>query len=247
MTGVDEHRMPLLDHLRELRTRMIRAIVATVLAIVIALFFSNELLAFLTAPVEAALGEAQVEGGLAIVNSPFEGIYTWLRVGFLGGLALASPVLAFEAWGFIGPGLYKTEKKVVIPLAVSSTLLFFAGAAFAYYAIFPFAFPFFFTVIDANISLSVQGYLSAIIKMLVAFGMSFQLPVATYFLARVGLIDHHDMIRGFRFAVVGIFVVAALITPPDILTQSLLAAPLCLLYGVGIVVARIFSTKVTIR
>jgi sec-independent protein translocase protein TatC len=161
----------------------------------------------------------------------------------MGGIVLSSPMLAWQVWGFIAPGLYKTERKVVAPLAISSVFLFLLGGSFAYYVIFPVAFPFFLNVVDIEASLSVTGYLSAVVRMMLAFGLCFQLPVGTWFLARMGLIDHKDMIGGFRYAMVGIFVVAAVITPPEALTQVMLAIPLCGLYGIGIIVAYFTSTK----
>ncbi len=240
---VDQFRMPLLEHLKELRTRMLWCIGTLAITFAISLVFSRDIIAFLTQPVDAALDARLQQGGAAILG-PFEGIYAWLRAALLGAALLGSPMLAWQVWGFVAPGLYKTERRIVLPLTISSTLLFISGAAFAYYAIFPLAFPFFFTVIDASINLSIQSYLSAVIKMMLAFGACFQLPVGAFFLARMGLIDHRDMIAYFRYAVVGIFVIAALITPPDVLTQSLLALPLIGLYTIGIFVARIFSTKV---
>ncbi|NCG21545.1 MAG: twin-arginine translocase subunit TatC, partial [Rhodobacterales bacterium] len=178
------------------------------------------------------------------MNSPFEGFYTYLRVALFGGVAIASPVIMFQLWQFVAPGLYNSERRVVIPLAFTSTVLFFSGAAFCYYAIFPYAFPFFLSVLDLEASLSVSGYLSAVIKMMGAFGLCFQLPVITWFAARMGLIDHRDLIDSFRYAVVGIFVIAAVITPPAPLTQSLLAGPLIILYIISIGVARLATTKV---
>lgn len=243
MDEVDQYRMPLLDHLRELRNRMLRAVAALAIGMGVSLLFTDEILAFLTDPVRTAVVENGIEGGLSIVNSPFEGIYVWLKAAFIGALALSSPVIAFEIWGFVAPGLYKTERRMVVPLAASSTFLFLLGAGFAYYAIFPLAFPFFFTVIDAEVSLSVDGYLSAVLKMMLAFGACFQMPVGTFFLARLGLIDHRDMTGAFRYAIVGIFVVAAIITPPDVLTQTMLAIPLCILYFFSIGIAWMFTTK----
>ncbi|MBX2803022.1 MAG: twin-arginine translocase subunit TatC [Myxococcales bacterium] len=240
---VDQFRMPLLEHLKELRNRLLWTVGAMSIAFGISLYFATDIIDFLKIPIDRALLDAGVDGGLAIVSGPFEGVYAWLRAAFLGSIVLSSPIIAWQVWGFVAPGLYKTERRIVLPLTVSSTFLFGAGAAFAYYVIFPVAFPFFFTVIDADVNLSVQGYLSAVVKMMLAFGVCFQLPVGSFFLARMGLIDHKDMLSSFRYAVVGIFVIAALITPPDILTQSLLALPLVGLYGIGIVVARVFSTK----
>lgn len=241
---VEQHRMPLMEHLIELRNRLMWSAGALGLGMVGSLMWVDALYAWLVAPFNTALLEAGIEGSLAIVNSPFEGIYTWLRVAFFGGLALASPMIALQIWLFVAPGLYSKERRLVLPLAFASTALFFAGALFCYYAIFPYAFPFFLQVIDAQASLSVSGYLTAILKMMGAFGLSFQLPVATFFVARLGFIDHRDMIEFFRYAVVLIFVVAAIITPPDVLTQTLLAGPLIVLYVLSIGVAWMFTTKV---
>ena len=245
---VDQYRMPLLDHLRELRTRILRAVVVLFIAGGISLYFAEDIVDFLTLPALEAKANMPPEQAAKIeltILTPFEGIYAYLSAALLGGVTLAIPFLAFEAWGFIAPGLYKTERRIVFPLALSSTVLFLLGAGFAYYAIFPYAFPFFFSVLkDVTVTLAIMGYLSAVVKMMLAFGACFQLPVGAFFLARTGLIDHRDMLSSFRYAMVGIFVVAALITPPDPLTQSLLAAPLILLYGVGIVIAWLFTTKV---
>jgi len=159
-------------------------------------------------------------------------------------VAAASPIISYQVWQFIAPGLYRTERRVVLPLSVSSFLLFAMGSAFCYYVIFPYAFPFFIGVIDDTaVQISVAGYLSAVLRMMVAFGACFQLPVGSWFLARMGLIDHKDMAGFFRYAVVIIFLLAAVITPPDPLTQVLLAIPMVLLYAVGMFVAYLVSTK----
>jgi len=241
---MDEHRMPLLDHLRELRNRVLWAAGALAIGMMISLNFVDEIYAWMTDPFLVACEDAGIKGGLAMVNTPFESIYTWLAVAFFGGVVLALPVIALQAWLFIAPGLYNTEKRVVLPLAFSSTVLFLMGASFAYYVMFPIAFPFFLTILELDISLSVSGYLKAIVKMMIAFGLCFQLPVISWFLARMGLIDHIDMTKGFRYAVPCIFLFAALLTPPDPLTQTALGIPLVILYGVGIVVAYFASTKV---
>lgn len=240
---VEAHRMPLIEHLRELRTRVMWSAGALGLGMIVSLSFTTEIYGWLTAPVVLALEESGVPGGLAIVNSPFEGIYAWLRVAFVGAVALASPMIALQTWLFVAPGLYRTERRIVLPLAAASTALFIAGALFAYYVIFPFAFPFFLQVIDAQASLSVSGYLSAVIRMMGAFGVCFQLPIASFFLARMGLVDHRDLAGAFRYAVVAIFAVSALITPPDVITQILLALPLIALYLFSIGVAWLFTTK----
>ncbi len=243
-SDVESHRMPLMEHLLELRTRMMWSIGALFLGVGISFAVVEDIYFWLTSPFMDAILESGMDGGLALVNSPFEGFYTYLRVALVGGVAISAPMIAYQVWQFIAPGLYKSERRVVIPLAVTSTTLFFSGAMFCYYAIFPYAFPFFLQVIDIEASLSVSGYLTAVIKMMGAFGLCFQLPVITWFAARMGLIDHRDLIDSFRYAIVGIFVIAAVITPPDPLTQSLLAGPLIILYTISIGVAWLVSTKV---
>lgn len=241
---VEQHRMPLIEHLKELRNRLLASVAAVTVGMGVSWFYVNEIIRFLLAPARVALIAMDKDPltSVVIIN-PFEGMSTWMNVAVLGGLTLASPVIAYQVWAFIAPGLYHTERRLVVPLAFSSAGLFLGGGAFCYYVMFPFAFPFFFSVLDVGVQLSVQAYLSAVLKMIVGFGVCFQLPIATYFVARMGLMDHKDMIGAFRYAIVGIFVVAAILTPPDILSQTLLAVPLIFLYGVSIVVAWAFSTK----
>ena len=187
------------------------------------------------------LTSGKADGQLTIRGS-LEGIYTYMRVAFMGGAFLASPVIAFQIWKFIGPGLFEAERKMVLPLTFFSTLLFFLGASFAYFIIMPIAFKFFVTVLDAEALLSIDDALRTVVRIMVAFGLCYQLPVVVWFLARLGLVDHKDLIKGFRYAVVVIFVIAALLTPPDVITQFLLGIPLIVLYAIGVVVA-FFSTK----
>ena len=266
----EEHRMPLLEHLRELRNRLIVSVVAVIVGMVASAFAVRPIYGFLTAPMRLLLDgaepypeadalylylsspirsifpeeltQATVQGTLAL-NAPMEGIYTWLYTTVIGGVLLASPIVAFQVWGFVAPGLYQQERKYVVPLSLASTLLFMSGATFAFLVLLPVAFPFFLTVLPADAVLSVQSYLGTVVRLLVAFGTCFQLPIAVFFLARLGLINARDMITSFRYAIVAIFVIAAIITPPDVLTQTLLGVPMIILYGVSIIVAWIFSTK----
>lgn len=267
-----EEGMPLLAHLKELRDRLFFALLVFIVAVVICFSVASDLVDFLTAPMRHVLGSLDpasivdqvylwlsepihrllaatsfstehIQGELVITTSPLEGVYTYLMVTVVGGLMLSSPVIAYQVWKFVAPGLYKTEQRVVLPLAISSSVMFILGAGFVYAVIFPVAFPFFLSVIDAAPMLSVVGLLKTQMRMMIAFGVCFQLPVATWFLANLGLIDHKDMIKGFRYAVVVIFFLSALITPPDVLTQLLLGFPLVGLYGVGIFVAYLSSTK----
>jgi sec-independent protein translocase protein TatC len=241
---VEEHRMPLMEHLRELRSRLIVCLWALLITVVGSFFFANDIFVILAAPMNDAL---VVTGrGTMAITQAMEGFMVQMKVAGLSGFFLASPVLFWQAWRFVGPGLYDQEKKMVLPLVGASTFLFISGAVFCYFALFQYGFPMF---LEMNIEgvqavLSIDAYLSMVTNLLLAFGISFQLPIVVYFLARLGLVDHIDMIKGFRYSVVGIFVVAGILTPtPDVMSQTIMAAPLLLLYGVGIVVARVFSTK----
>ena len=241
--NVEQLRMPLLEHLRELRRRLIISLVAIGLGMVVCFSFAEPIWEFLVAPMAAALEESG-KGTMAI-HEPLEGFITYIKIAALAGAALAIPVLFYQAWQFVAPGLYPNEQRFIMPMVVASTCLFAAGASFGYFVIFRFAFPFFLEIIadDVEAVLSINSYLGVATKLLFAFGFCFQLPVVVFALARVGLIHHRDMINVFKFAVVASFVVSAIITPPDVLSQALMAGPLILLYGVGIMIAWIFSTK----
>lgn len=239
----DEYRMPLLEHLRELRERLIVCIYTLLLTVTASFFLANDIFSVLAAPMNDAL-HATGRGTMAVTQA-MEGFVVQMKVAGLSALFLSSPVLFWQTWKFVGPGLYEQEKRVVLPLVAASTGLFVMGAVFCYLAVFRFGFPVFLEMNGEGVQavLSIDSYLGMVTTLLVAFGVSFQLPIVVYFLARVGLIDHLDMIRGFRYSIVGIFVVAAILTPPDVVSQTLMAAPLLVLYGIGIGVARLFSTK----
>lgn len=239
----DDFRMPIMEHLRELRTRLITAGVAVLVAFVVTLVFAQDIFDWLAAPMNAAL-HATDRGTLAVTEAT-EGFFVQMRVAGFTALFAASPVIFWQIWRFVAPGLYDTERRWVLPLVSASTALFLGGAAFAYYVVFRIGFPVFLEMNGEEVKavLSISSYLSFATTVMVAFGVSFQLPVVVWFLARLGLIDHLDMMRGFRYSLVGIFVVAGVLTPPDAISQVLMAGPLVLLYGVGIVVARFSTTK----
>ncbi len=240
---VEAYQMPLMEHLKEMRYRLIVSLVATAVGIAACFNYTNLIWDFLVSPMNDAL--VKTGRGNMVIIEPLEGFMTYMKVALVAGLGVASPVISYQIWQFIAPALYPKEKRLVIPLMFFSTLLFFAGATFCYFVIFQFAFPFFIeiTAEDVQASLSIAAYLGLATRLLVAFGICFQLPVVVYFLARIGLIDHKDMVVFFRYAVVGIFIVAALLTPPDVLSQFLMAIPMVFLYIVGIGVAWMFTTK----
>jgi len=244
---VEAHRMPLIDHLVELRDRLIRIMVFATLGCGVCFAFAQPIWDALVRPMNEAL--AATGRGTMAITEPLEGFMTYIKVAGLAGVGLASPLIFHQIWSFIAPGLYPQEKKSIFPLAIASTILFVGGAAFGYFVIFDFAFPFFLEVtasLDENIEavLSINAYLGLATKLLVAFGASFQLPIVIFFLARIGLVDHKDLISSFRYAIVAIFVASAIITPPDVVSQCLMAGHLVFLYSVGIVLAYFFSTKV---
>lgn len=241
---VDDTSMPLIEHLKELKTRVVYSLIALGIGFLVCMMFAEEIYSLLAQPMEKALAEREGGGNMTII-APLEGVMTWMRVGFFGGIILAFPVIAYQIWLFVAPGLHNHEKLQIAPLVFASVLLMLLGASFGYFVIFKFGFPFFLSVMssgaEANISLA--SYLSTSLKLLVGFGACFQLPVVIYFCARIGLLDARDMVEKFRYGLVIIFVVSAFMTPPDPMTQVLMAAPLTTLYILSIAVAYFFSTK----
>jgi sec-independent protein translocase protein TatC len=237
--SADDGRMPLLEHLTELRTRLIRAVIAIAVGFVIAYGFADQLFAALAWPIrEASHGHV-----LLIGTGVGEAFYTKLKVAFIAGLFLGSPVVFLEIWKFIVPGLYQTERRLVKPFVFSATLFFMAGGYFCWAVVFRIGYAFFlgqYASIGVTPTLRVSEYLAFSAKLLLAFGITFELPIFAFFLTRLGLIDHRMMIRHLRYAVLGIFVVAVALTPPDMVSPFLLAIPLLALYGLSIAVAYFF-------
>ena len=217
-------RMPLTAHLEELRWRIVRALVAVGVGFSVCYAFSEHIFAFLLHPL-AALRPSEA---LVIGTGVTEAFFTKLKVSFIAGIFAASPVIFFQAWRFIAPGLY-------------ASAFFLTGAAFCYWFVFPVAYRFFldeFTSIGVAPQIRISEYLAFASRMLLAFGATFELPVVTFFLARIGVVTHRHLIAWARYAIVVIFIVAAVLTPgPDVASQLLMAAPLLVLYGVSIVVA----------
>jgi sec-independent protein translocase protein TatC len=230
-------RMPLTAHLEELRTRLIRALLAVAVGFAACYGFSEPLVAFLIRPLQAIRPEQSLVIGTGVTDA----FFTKLKVSAVAGVFLASPAVFYQAWQFVAPGLYERERRVALPFSLAASVFFVAGAAFCYYAVFPVAFRFFleeFTSIGISPQIRVNEYLTFTSRMLLAFGVTFELPVATFFLARIGLVTHRMMIGAARYAIVVIFIVAAVLTPgPDVASQLLMATPLLLLYGLSIGIA----------
>ena len=235
--------LPILEHLVELRNRVVWSALATLISVAICFAYVGPIWDFLVAPLNQAL-EATGKGSLA-THDVFEGIITQLKVSLLAGILLASPIISYQIWKFIFPALTEKEASLVLPVSFASTLLFAGGVTFGYSVIFEYLFPFALEVTADNVEavLSINSYLGTSTKLLLAFGLSFQLPVVVFMLSKLGLVHHRDMMTFFRYAVVIILIISALLTPPDPLSQMLMAIPLIALYGVSIIIAFIFSTK----
>jgi len=235
--------MPLTEHLEELRWRMIRALIAVAIGFAASYAFADHLFALLPRP----LLEYK-EGPVELIGTGLpEAFFTKLKVAFIAGVFLASPVIFYQAWEFVVPGLYESERKFVRPFVFFATLFFLLGASFCYEFVFPVAYAFFveqYRTIGVQPSIRIAEYLSFSSRLLLAFGVTFELPVATFFLARVGVVTHKTMLRYLRYAILVIFIVAAVLTPgPDVASQLLLACPLLLLYGISIGVAYFFAKQ----
>lgn len=230
-------KMPLTAHLEELRWRLIKSLLAIAVAMVGTYNFADQIFAFLARPL-LALDAGPVE---LIGTGVAEAFFTKLKVSFLAAIFAASPVIFYQAWMFVAPGLYEQEKSHVRPFVFFATAFFLLGAGFCYEVVFPVGYRFFlgeYADIGVSPSLRISEYLSFSARMLLAFGVTFELPVATFFMARVGLITHRTMLAYARYAVLGIFILAAVLTPgPDVASQLLMVGPLLLLYAVSIGVA----------
>jgi sec-independent protein translocase protein TatC len=238
--GVEGFRMTLIEHLIELRTRMIRSGIVILVMLFVTLPFGETIFEFLCAP---ATGKFPEGNGGFVYTQVAEEFMTYLKVGIFGALILALPVVAHQAWGFVAPGLYKREQRYVIPFVLCSTLLFGVGAAFCYYGILPYAMDFFLSSTSelATPQIKVSAYLSFVTRMILAFGLVFETPLVIFFLARMGLVTAESLVGFRRYAILLGFILAACITPPDPGSQVAVALPFLLLYEVGIVIARMFA------
>jgi sec-independent protein translocase protein TatC len=241
---LESGRMPLLDHLIELRNRLMWAFGAIIVAFLICYQFKEVIYRFLAHPLaEIYAGEP---GRKMIFTALTEAFFTYIKVSFWAAICLSFPVVAIQVWKFVAPGLYKNERKAFLPYLCATPLLFAMGASLAYFVVIPYAFRFFlsFETPGTDVSLpivsepKVNEYLSLVMTLLFAFGVAFQLPVLLTLMARAGLITSAGLISKWRYAVVGMFAVAAVLTPPDIVSQVSLAIPLILLYGVSILSCR---------
>ncbi|WP_028917950.1 twin-arginine translocase subunit TatC [Pseudoxanthomonas sp. J35] len=231
----------LMEHLLELRTRLLRGLAGLVLVLLLLLPFANRLYAWLAAPL---LDKLPAGGQLIAVQvaSPF---FTPLKLAFFVALLVSAPWLLYQAWAFVAPGLYQREKRLAMPLLVSAVTLFYAGCAFAFFVVLPAVFGFLAAIKPEGVAMmtDINAYLDFVLVIFLAFGASFQLPVALVILVALGWVTPDQLRAGRGYAIVGIFVLAAIITPPDVVSQLLLAVPMCLLYEAGIVASRVVARR----
>ncbi len=252
MTGpvkdIDDTKAPLLDHLIELRTRLIRSVLAILILFLISYYFADHIYAFLVRPLAAIYTR---QGARLIFTALHEVFFTYVKVALFTAVMLAFPYIAIQIWKFVAPGLYKNEKKAFLPFLVFTPILFFAGAALVYYVIFPLAWKFFLSFespgIDGGLPIQLEAkvneYLSLVMKLIFAFGVSFELPLLLTLLARVGLATSKGLAEKRKYAIVAAFVAAAVLTPPDPISQISLAVPIILLYEGSIIAVRMVERR----
>jgi sec-independent protein translocase protein TatC len=244
---LEHSRAPFMEHLVELRWRLWRAILGVIGAALLCGLFYEYTYAFITEPLYEVLENHKLRTALSYrsVTGPF---LFHFKVAILGGIFFGIPVVLYQLWSFVAPGLYGHERKMALPFVFMSTVCFVGGGSFAYFFVLPEAFDFLigFTVAEGHQLLpdiTIEDYLGFTTKLLLAFGIVFEMPVAVGFFAGIGLVTHRGMIKFWRWAVVGAFVLAALLTPPDYITQTMLAVPLVTLYGLSIGIAWFITSR----
>ena len=250
---INDKPMPLIEHLMELRQRLLWSVGAFFIAFAVCYYFSTNIYGFLAQPLANVLFEQGGGDRRMIFTALYEAFFTYLKVAFFGAIFFSFPIWATQLWLFIAPGLYRSEKRTIMPFLVASPILFLAGAALAYYFIFPLAWHFFISfetpagagTVPIQLEAKVSEYLSLVMHMILAFGLAFQMPVGLVLLCKVGILNVQSLRKGRRYAIVGMFVVAAIITPPDVISQVGLAVPLILLYEISILFAAWMAPKPT--
>ncbi|MGJ0358833.1 twin-arginine translocase subunit TatC [Aliarcobacter cryaerophilus] len=226
-------------HIADLRKRLTISTITVVVMFFACFSFYEPILEWMMAPVKHALPV----GTSMIAVEIQETFFTAMKVAFFAGFIISLPVIFWQLWLFLAPGLYDHEKKLVVPFVFFATLMFLLGAAFAYYIVVPIGFDFLIAFGNSVVSVlpSIGKYVGFFTKLMIGFGIAFELPVITFFLAKIGIVNDQMLKDFFRYAVVLIFIISAILTPPDVISQVLMAAPLLILYGVSIYIAKVFN------
>jgi sec-independent protein translocase protein TatC len=235
----------LISHLMELRDRLLRAVIAVFIMFIPCAFFSDELFTLIALP----LLEKMPQGTSMIATSVVAPFMAPLKLALLAGLFLAMPYVLYQAWAFVAPGLYRHEKRFAVPLVLSSIVLFYGGVAFAYFVVFPLMFAFLTGAAPHGVQVmtDMSNYLDFVLLLFFAFGIAFEIPIATVLLAATGLVKIETMTKNRGYVVLGIFIIAAFLTPPDALSQSFMAVPMYILYEAGIVMSRVLLKNRLVR
>ena len=237
----EDENLPFTSHLEELRKRLITSFIAIGVGFVVSFGFKERLFGILVQPLIKVMkdGETLIYTGLP------EAFFTYLKVSFLTGLMVASPILLYQFWMFVAPGLYQKERRLMVPIVILSSFFFIGGALFGYFVVFPWGFKFFMGFATETIRPlpSMREYFGFSAKLLLAFGLVFELPLVITFLAKLGIVSVDFLKKNRKYAILLIFTGAAILTPPDVVTQVLMALPLMLLYEISIIGAKIFGKK----
>jgi sec-independent protein translocase protein TatC len=243
--------MPLLDHLIELRTRLLWSMAAFGVCFAISYYFSDQIYYILAQPLANVLRDSGNANPKLVYTQLYEAFFVRIKVAFFGGMFIGFPVIASQLWLFVAPGLYRSEKRALLPFLLATPVLFMLGASLAYFVLFPFAFKFFASFqtttggggIPIELMPKVGEYLDLVMKLILACGLIFQMPVATSLLARVGIINSATLRRVRRYAILAMFVIAAIVAPPDPLSMVMFAIPLLALYEISIFAASMIEPK----
>ena len=238
INDIDDSKAPLLDHLIELRSRLLKCVYALVITGALCFYFSEQLFAILVHPLKEAFGNGN---GRLVYTKLYEAFFVQVKIAFFGAFCLSFPIIANQLWAFVAPGLYAREKKALLPFILATPFLFAMGASLAYFVVMPTAFHFFLEFQGDSSGLSVEAlpsadaYLGLVMQFILAFGISFLMPVLLMLLNRAGFVTRAQLIGLRRYMIVAAFVLAAVLTPPDVVSQLMLAIPLLLLYEVTII------------
>ncbi|BBC40334.1 Sec-independent protein translocase subunit TatC [Photobacterium damselae subsp. piscicida] len=233
-----EETQPLFSHLLELRNRILRSLLSVLVVFLCLVWFSNDIYTFLSAP----LVERMPAGATMIATDVASPFFAPIKLTLVTSVFIAVPMILYQVWAFVAPGLYKHERKMIVPLLVSSSVLFYVGVAFAYFVVFPLVFKFFTSTAPAGVQVAtdIMSYLDFVLALFMAFGIAFEVPVAIILLCWTGATDPQSLREKRPYIIVAAFVVGMLLTPPDIISQTLLAVPMCLLFEVGLFFSRYY-------